>query len=1058
MTRIALVVAYMLVAPGVAAVQDGGIAGTVTDVTGGVLPGVTVEVAGADPPAGPKMAVTDGDGRYAFPALPSGSYVVTFTMPGFERAERNVELAAGLTAKVDVDLRVGGLFEEVTVSVTGTAIDAPAINMPHAVTVVSRDTLEQQGATQLVDLFRNLNVSHGVVGERNSWYNSNQPATLTETVANVNLRGLGASRTLVLINGRRHVPVPARLIGGRFVDVNTIPAIAVGRLEVLKEGASATYGSDAVAGVANFVTRSDFRGFDLKVAHDYFDGAGDTTVAGIWGGRIGTSSAVFSAERVGRQELRMEERPWTLDRLTSFPAGSRAGWSVLGNPGTFSVGAPLPWTGDVSDPRCTDFGGQDEGWTCRFRYAPYDNLIDAQQHTRAFAELNGPLNDRTNYHVEGLWADAVIPNWYTTPSYGPVPTPSTTIMEVAADHPGRQSFCAAYAGHPSADPTGACMADTPWYFHGRAFGNSGPGRRVRRESRTQRVAASVDGDFMAGGRDAHWDVGISYSRARGNFNLPGVYRDRIFRAFHGFGGPDCGVGVSADRSSPAGMVLGPIGSAVAGQGPCMYYNPFSNAIQYSDQPGARFQSTPNPDYAPALANPETLRRWLNEEVDLVSTTDLFVADATLSGNLVENVADFAVGYQYRGMQADGDPNDAGDATLNPCAVVGDVGCAPGDQFGPYFFTGVHRPYAAEQKVQRLFGELALGIGPRVGTQIAANYEFYNVAGRHVSSFDPKLGWRLQAAENLHYSLAFRGSLQTTFRTPSLDDLNPSPLTTAEWVTATSAWNVVDRFGRPEDLLPERAFTYNAGAVLFLQGGVEATVDYWHYDFENVIGSMPHDAIASLYASDDPANRAAASRFIVCPGGRASDLAPADRCDVRNLERIQIDLVNWPGLTTSGIDTHFAARTDAGPGQFSASWDSTYTVGYDTKALLLEGTNFTLHPAGHAAGYLNFAHPIAVPVPRWKSRWSATYKWNVYTLASYLSYISAYEDSGAGTTRPRIDPFLTWDLSFLWRFPGSGIDLTAYAMNLTGRIPPWATSNSPTTASRTTRRVAGSRWR
>ena len=70
----------------------------------------------------------------------------------------------------------------------------------------------------------------------------------------MNLRGLGASRTLVLINGRRHVPVPARLFGGRFVDVNTIPTIAVDRLEVLKEGASATYGSDAVGGVANFVT------------------------------------------------------------------------------------------------------------------------------------------------------------------------------------------------------------------------------------------------------------------------------------------------------------------------------------------------------------------------------------------------------------------------------------------------------------------------------------------------------------------------------------------------------------------------------------------------------------------------------------------------------------------------------------------------------------------------------------------------------------------------------------------------------------------------------------
>ena len=295
--------------------------------------------------------------------------------------------------------------------------------------------------------------------------------------------------------------------------------------------------------------------------------------------------------------------------------------------------------------------------------------------------------------------------------------------------------------------------------------------------------------------------------------MPGVYRDRIFRAFRGFGGPDCGVAAVADRTSPTGMQLGPLDGALAGQGPCTYYNPFSNAIEYSDQPGSRFRSTSNPDYVPALANPEALRQWLNEEVDLISTTDLFVADATLSGNLVRNVADFAVGYQYRGMQADGDPNDPGDATLNPCAVVGDLGCAAGDQFGPYLFTGVHQPYAADQHVQRLFGELALGLGPRVDTQIAANYEFYNVAGRRVASFDPKLGWRLQAAENLHYSLAFRGSVQTTFRTPSLDDLNPSPLTTAEWVTATGRWNVVDRFGRPASLQPERAFTYNAGAVL-----------------------------------------------------------------------------------------------------------------------------------------------------------------------------------------------------------------------------------------------------
>ena len=305
----------------------------------------------------------------------------------------------------------------------------------------------------------------------------------------------------------------------------------------------------------------------------------------------------------------------------------------------------------------------------------------------------------------------------------------------------------------------------------------------------------------------------------------------------------------------------------------------------------------------------------------------------------------------------------------------------------------------------------------------------------MNSFDPKFGGRLQVAENLHYSLSLRGSVQTTFRTPSLDDLNPSPLTTLEWINETGAYQAVDRFGRP-DLLPERAFTYNAGAVLFLEGGVEATVDYWSYDFENVIGSMPYDAITSIYGSGDAAASAAVSQFIVCPGGRASDLAPAARCPAANLERVQIDLVNWPGLVTRGIDTHFAARTDAGPGQFPASWDSTYTLEYDTKELLLGGTDLTLYGHRSAAGYLNFAHPIAVPLPRWKSRWSASYDWGRQLLASYVSYISGYEDRGADTTTPLIDPFLTWDMSFLWRFPASGLDLTLYALNLTGAIPPW----------------------
>ena len=125
-------------------------------------------------------------------------------------------------------------------------------------------------------------------------------------------------------------------------------------------------------------------------------------------------------------------------------------------------------------------------------------------------------------------------------------------------------------------------------------------------------------------------LGVSYSRAQGNLNLPAVYTDRMFRAFRGFGGPNCGVGVTGGPdTSPAGMVLGPLGGAVAGQGPCMLLQPVQqrHPVLRSAGVGAR-ENTANPDYIAASGEfRRTLRLWLNEEVDLFSTSDMFVADA-----------------------------------------------------------------------------------------------------------------------------------------------------------------------------------------------------------------------------------------------------------------------------------------------------------------------------------------------------------------------------------------------------------------------------------------------
>ena len=133
-----------------------------------------------------------------------------------------------------------------------------------------------------------------------------------------------------------------------------------------------------------------------------------------------------------------------------------------------------------------------------------------------------------------------------------------------------------------------------------------------------------------------------------------------------------------------------------------------------------------------------------------STAELLVADATLSGTWVEGVASYAAGYQFRLLNAAAIPTIEGDVTINPCPVVGDDGCSAEDRFGPYVFTNVNRPYDESQTVHRFFAEVPLSLGARFDCQLAANYEFHDVA----SSFDPKFGWRYQPsgiADAIHVS-------------------------------------------------------------------------------------------------------------------------------------------------------------------------------------------------------------------------------------------------------------------------------------------------------------------
>ena len=145
-----------------------------------------------------------------------------------------------------------GEIEEVVV--TGTRIPREDLTGPSPVSVYDRTNIDQSGATSIGQMLREIPSVAG--GAQSTTVNNGGTGA-----QNISLRGLGSPRTLVLINGRR-APGSSGGNGGR-VDLNTIPVAMVERVEVLKDGASAIYGSDAVAGVVNIILREDFDGIQI---------------------------------------------------------------------------------------------------------------------------------------------------------------------------------------------------------------------------------------------------------------------------------------------------------------------------------------------------------------------------------------------------------------------------------------------------------------------------------------------------------------------------------------------------------------------------------------------------------------------------------------------------------------------------------------------------------------------------------------------------------------------------------------------------------------------------
>ncbi len=266
------------------------------------------------------------------------------------------------------------------IEVTGSHIKRIDLEGASPITVLSAEDIARSGAQDMSQLLRKLPIS----GNGTFSTQGNNSDDTSNGGAAISLRGLGADSTLVLLNGRRiSVNSFAKDIDTAFVDINSIPMSAVKRIDILKDGASALYGSDAIAGVINIILKKDFEGFEInaKVADTIEDGDGQVSASMLWGTQGEKSHTTVILDYFKQNETLFADR----DYSRSADQSARGGFdfrSSAGNPGTYipaTVGADgsilaksadFDWTPDANCP-----ADLKKGNFCRYDYAPHMTSI-----------------------------------------------------------------------------------------------------------------------------------------------------------------------------------------------------------------------------------------------------------------------------------------------------------------------------------------------------------------------------------------------------------------------------------------------------------------------------------------------------------------------------------------------------------------------------------------------------------------------------------------------------------------------------------------------------------
>ena len=736
---------------------------------------------------------------------------------------------AALLALVSTALPVLGgetppdsIEEVVVVAKTGSRIARQA---DYATPLAEYDAraLDNFAANDIRDLIGLLATDNGA--ENNS---DNLTQNFTVGTANVNLRGLGVASTLVLLNGKRQVVSAVQTdAGASFVDLAALlPMLAVERVEILKDGASAVYGSDAVAGVVNFITRRDLDGLALRAEVRSRRGDGtqdDVNVDAAFGGGVGArGSFLLAASYLDRTSLVLGEVDWLTPATSGF-----------GNPGSFS----LPSTGaTVADPGCAGNGGLLQelagGSTiCRFDFGPQITAVPVEDRRQGFARVDWDWTPRTR-----LWAEL----GYARNDVSREVSPSFPVLNTPLV--------------PATNPGNVFGEDV--FFQGRPYGVGQPTEINYYQHSTARAAFGAEGQWSG---NVSWDVSYVSAANDAVLNPRDIVAANFQAALLGFGGADC-------DASPTAVT-----PAVAGTGPCRYFNPFSSA--FAAPPGD------------ATYNDPRLREFIVGDYlgDAESTAGVLDANVTgYFGDLGGGPAGFAIGVQRRDQRL---------------TVVYDTVTR---QDGFAFLIG-NPNFAGETAVHATYGEVLLPLSPRFEVTGALRYADYG--GGVGDTLDPKLTVLAVPAS----TLSLRASVGTSFRAPSTFQTqgvqtNFVNITDFDGSTTFAGRRTV---GDP-NLAPETSRAMNVGATWQPRGDVEFGVDLFDYAFEDVLRKDNAQAVVDADPFDARVQRTSAGTISI----------------------VNVAFINADAIDVRGADLFARGRFDTGWGTLAAFFEGTVLAAYD----------------------------------------------------------------------------------------------------------------------------------